>query len=198
MPVSKPASQGSRAEASERLLVQAAQKDPSRFADLYELHFDPVYAFIARRIHDRDLAEDLTSDVFHKALAALPRFDWRGVPFGVWLFRIAANVVTDQWKRSAKIAPGDPPEPAAEQDFDGALHRARLFCLVDELPQDQRRVIQMRFSEGNSIREIATALEKTDGAVKQLQFRALETLRAQASEKGSDTVGKKKSGTRHG
>jgi RNA polymerase sigma-70 factor (ECF subfamily) len=178
MPVSKPATKGSRAEADERLLVQAAQKDPSRLAELYELHFDAVYAFIARRIHARDVAEDLTSDVFHKALAALPRFDWRGVPFGVWLFRIASNVVTDQWKRSAKVAPGDPPEPATEQDFEEALHRARLFRLVEHLPQDQRRVIQMRFAEGNSIREIAAGLKKTDGAVKQLQFRALQALRA--------------------
>lgn len=202
MSVSKPATKGSRVEANERLLVQAAQNDPSRFADLYEGHFDAVYAFIARRIRDRDLAEDLTSDVFHKALAALPRFDWRGVPFGVWLFRIASNLVTDQWKRSAQVAPGDPPELASKQDFDEALRRARLFRLVEQLPQDQRRVIQMRFSEGHSIREIAAALKKTDGAVKQLQFRALETLRAQASAKPmtktSAPPSKKKSGTRHG
>jgi RNA polymerase sigma-70 factor (ECF subfamily) len=198
MPVSKPAMKGSRAEANERLLVQAAQKDASRFADLYELHFDAIYAFIARRIRDRDLSEDLTSDVFHKALAALPRFDWRGVPFGVWLLRIASNVVIDQWKRSAQAAPGDLPEPATKQDFDEALRCARLFRLVDQLPQDQRRVLQMRFSEGNSIREIAGALKKTDGAVKQLQFRAFETLRAQTSEAVSAPPSKKKSGTRHG
>jgi len=170
--------------------VRAAQKDPARFADLYETHFDAVYAFIARRVQSRDIAEDLTSDVFHKALAALARFDWRGVPFGVWLFRIAANVVTDQWKRSTKESSEDPPELATDTDFEEAVQRARLFRRVDDLPPDQRRVVQMRFSEGKSIREIASALRRTEGAVKQLQFRALQTLRAQVSEK--------KSGARHG
>src|SRR5207253_6846163 len=107
MAVGKPASKAARREAlgspeSERLLVQAAQIDPSRFAELYDKHFERVYAFVARRVRNRDLAEDLTSDVFHKTLAALPRFDWRGIPFAVWLLRIAANVVTDQWKQAAR------------------------------------------------------------------------------------------------
>jgi RNA polymerase sigma-70 factor, ECF subfamily len=129
------------------------------------------------------MAEDLTSDVFHKALAALPQFDWRGVPFGVWLFRIAVNVVTDQWKRAAKEPSNDPPEPATDTDLEEAVHRARLFRLVDGLPADQCRVIQMRFSEGRSIGEIASVLRRTEGAVKQLQFRALQRLREQVSEK---------------
>ena len=183
MPVGKPSSKGSRAEAQERLLVQAAQKDPARFADLYEAHFHAVYAFIARRVKSREIAEDLTSDVFHKALVVLSQFDWRGVPFGVWLFRIAANVVTDQWRRADKESPNDSPETATDVDFEEALHRARLFRLVDDLPADQCRVIRMRFSEGRSIGEIASALRRTEGAVKQLQFRALQNLRKQVSEK---------------
>jgi RNA polymerase sigma-70 factor (ECF subfamily) len=190
MPVGKPASKGSRAEAQERLLVQAAQQDPARFADLYEKHFDAVYAFIARRVQSRDIAEDLTADVFHKALAALPQFDWRGVPFRVWLFRIAANVVSDQWKRSAKESSSDPPELATETDFDDALQWARLFRLVESLPVDQKRVIQMRFADGCGVREIATTLRRTEGAIKQLQFRALQTLRG--------LVSKQRSGARHG
>ena len=72
----------SGADTAERLLVEAAQKDPARFAEIYEHNFARVYAFIARRVGNRDVAEDLTSDVFHKALAGLPRFEWRGVPFG--------------------------------------------------------------------------------------------------------------------
>ena len=190
MPASKPVTRDSPAEASERLLVRAAQADPKRFAELYEAHFEPVYAFIARRVRDRSLTEDLTSEVFRKALEALPRFDWRGVPFGVWLIRIAANAIADQWKRAARESTDDPPEPTTDVDYDAALERAKLFRLVDALPIDQRRVIEMRFSEGRSIREIGDALRKTDGAVKQLQFRALQTLRVQLTEK--------KPGTRHG
>src|ERR1700746_192656 len=82
MGVKPPASTEREAQADERLLVEAAQKDPARFGDLYELHFELVYAFVSRRVGSRDLAEDLTSEVFHKALANLHRFEWRGVPFG--------------------------------------------------------------------------------------------------------------------
>jgi len=182
MAVSKPATRGSRAQASERLLVQAAQKDPARFGELYEDNFERVYAYVARRVRSRDLAEDLTSDVFHKALAALPNFDWRGVPFSAWLLRIAANVIVDQWKRgAAREIVVDPPEMAAEANLEEIGHLARLFRLVDKLPADQQRVIRMRFAEGRSMREIANELGRTEGAVKQLQFRALETLRAHVS-----------------
>jgi RNA polymerase sigma-70 factor (ECF subfamily) len=180
MAVSKPATRGTRAQASERLLVQAAQKDPAQFGQLYEENFERVYAYVAHRVRSRDLAEDLTSEVFHKALAALPNFDWRGVPFSAWLLRIAANVVVDQWKHSAaREIVEDPPEIAAEANLEEIEHRARLFRLVDKLPADQQRVIRLRFAEGRSMREIANELGRTEGAVKQLQFRALQTLRAE-------------------
>ena len=177
MVVRRPASKVSRTEApgsdqgEERLLVEAAQKDPSRFAELYEINIERVYAFIARRVGDRDLAEDLTSDVFHKALANLERFEWRGVPFATWLFRIAANAITDRSKRTSKEVVEDPPEGSTELNLEAVEHRARLFRLVGQLPADQRRVIAMRFAEEKSIREIAQELGRTEGAVKQLQFR---------------------------
>src|ERR1700690_3173262 len=104
MAVRAPAAKVSREEADERLLVAAAQKDPTRFAELYEVHFEQVYAYIARRVGAREVAEDLTSEVFHKALANLRRFEWRGVPFVGWLLRIAANAIVDQGKRSSKEA----------------------------------------------------------------------------------------------
>src|SRR5262249_59985378 len=71
----------------ERQLIEAAQSDPAQFAALYEHNFARVYGYVARRVHDRAAAEDLTSEVFHQALASLPRFEWRGVPFGAWLIR---------------------------------------------------------------------------------------------------------------
>jgi RNA polymerase sigma-70 factor, ECF subfamily len=183
MAVGKLERTGARTEGRERLLVQAAQKDPARFAELYENNFERVYAFIIRRVRDRDAAEDLTAEVFHKALAALPNFDWRGIPFAAWLFRIAANIVTDQWKRVAKEVSHDPPEQASSQEsLEEIEHRAELFRMVALLPDDQRRVIEMRFAEGKSIHEIAGAIGRTDGAVKQLQFRALETMRAKVGK----------------
>ena len=168
-------------DASERELVEAAQRDPRRFADLYEHHFERVYAFIARRVRDRHEAEDITADVFHQALKNLPRFEWRGVPFAAWLFRIANNAIADRWKRAAReraVPDRDEPTEAGLEEIE---ERARLFRLVDSLPADQRRVIVMRFAEQKKISEIARELGRTDGAVKQLQFRGLQNLRAQLS-----------------
>src|SRR6476659_4156793 len=91
---------------AERLLIEAAQKNPARFAELYEENFDRVYAYISRRVRDRSEAEDLTSEVFHQALANLSRFEWRGVPFAAWLFRIAANAIIDRSKRASKAWEG--------------------------------------------------------------------------------------------
>ncbi|HEY7097685.1 MAG TPA: sigma-70 family RNA polymerase sigma factor [Terriglobales bacterium] len=179
MAVVKPVSSGSRGEAEERLLVQAAQKDPNRFGELYERNFHRIYAFIVRRVRERQVAEDLTSEVFQKALAALPGFDWRGIPFAAWLIRIASNVVTDQWKRTAREElTQDPPEQSATPDFEDYEQKARLFEMVDTLPAEQRRVILLRFAEEKSIRDIAQELKRSEGAVKQLQFRGLQTLRS--------------------
>lgn len=163
----------------ERALVEAAQQNPSHFAALYERHFERVYAFVLCRLRDRDAAEDVTADVFHRALASLPRFEWRGAPFGAWLIRIAANAVTDRRVRDARHAPdADGPEPASAPPVEDFEERARLFRCVDELPPDQRAVVLERFAHERSIREVAARLGKTEGAVKQLQVRAIKSLRA--------------------
>jgi RNA polymerase sigma-70 factor, ECF subfamily len=182
MVVRAPASRRSPEQVEERLLVEAAQKDPTRFAELYEINFERVYAFIVRRVGDRDAAEDLTSEVFHKALTNLRRFEWRGVPFAAWLIKIAANAVADRGQRTGReLALDDPPEMCADAsalvDLEEVEHRTQLFRLVEQLPEDQRRVIAMRFAEEKSIREIAEVLGRTEGAVKQLQFRGLRSLR---------------------
>src|SRR6478736_7276035 len=107
-------------DADERRMVEAAQRDPSRFGDLYERHFNRVYAFVVRRVRDRDVAEDVTSDVFQKALANLPAYQWRGAPFGAWLIRIAANAVLDRSKRAGReVVDSDRlPDVGAEPDLD--------------------------------------------------------------------------------
>jgi RNA polymerase sigma-70 factor (ECF subfamily) len=161
----------------ERLLIEAAQRDKTRFADLYELFFDRVYAYVVRRVFDRSDAEDLTSEVFHHALANLGRFEWRGAPFAAWLFRIAANAIADRSERLARERKIEPPPESQEADQEEIQDQARVFRLVRELPEDQRRVVEMRFAGEKSIKEIAGELGRTEGAVKQLQFRGLENLR---------------------
>jgi RNA polymerase sigma-70 factor (ECF subfamily) len=172
----------------ERLLIEAAQKDPARFAELYDGNFERVYAYIVRRVQNRPDAEDVTAEVFHQALAKIAQFEWRGVPFAAWLYRIAANAIADRWQRAGreKGSPvaDDPRDDSGLANPEEVERRARIFRLVGELPDDQRRVIEMRFAEEKSIREIAQVMKRTSGAIKQLQFRGIQNLREQMG-KGS-------------
>jgi len=169
-------------EADERLLIEAAQADPARFADLYELNFERVYAYVVKRVQDRAESEDLTAEVFHQALANLKRFEWRGIPFAAWLFRIAANLISDRWQRSGREVTDDSGIIESAQvspaEIEEVERRATIYRLVEDLPTDQKRVVLLRFVEQKSIKEVASAIRKTEGAVKQLQFRALTTLKA--------------------
>src|SRR5882672_8644558 len=141
-------------EAESRRLVEAAQRDPARFADLYEHYFELVYAYVARRLRNRAENEDLTAEVFRKALQSLPRFKWTGAPFAAWLFRIASNMIADRAKRAARegnsgsylnVEPAPRGQSGARQapqtELEEFERRAELFRLVDELADDQRRVV---------------------------------------------------------
>src|SRR5262245_55556391 len=161
----------------ERLLIEAAQADPQRFGALYERNFDAGYAFVARRSGSRGEAEDLTAEVFHQALANLGRFEWRGTPFAAWLLQIARNAVADRWQRVARERGEPVPDPDEASNPAEADRRAVLADLVARLPRDQQRVVLARFVEQRSIRQIAEALGRTEGAIKQLQLRALQALR---------------------
>src|SRR5437870_4597515 len=181
---------GQFSETDERRLVEAAQQDPTCFDDVYEKYFELVYVYVARRVRDRATTEDLTSEVFRKALANLPRFKWTGTPFGAWLIRIASNLIADRAKQAAREAhlsldeQGNSPTvrngasmlrtatasgsaQAQQSDLEEAERRAYVIRMVDELPEDQRRVVRMRFAEEKSISEIAADLNRSEGAVKQ-------------------------------
>jgi RNA polymerase sigma-70 factor (ECF subfamily) len=161
----------------EKSLIEAAQADPARFLELYERHFHRVYAFVSRRAGNRAVAEDITSQVFEQALTHLPKYEWRGIPFAAWLLRIASNALSDRWQRDARDSHDLPPDLPDARESDAIELRAMLFQLVDRLPDTQRQVIEMRFVEEKTIREVAAALDRTEGAVKQLQLRALDNLR---------------------
>ena len=171
-------------ESDERVLIEAAQQDPGRFAELYEQNFHRVYAYVARRIHDRSEIQDVTAYVFQQALANIGKFKWRGAPFVTWLYRIAANAMADQArKKSRELTETElTANTSVDPDLEQVDRRARLFRAVDSLPEDQRRVILMRFGDEKTIREIASELNRSEGAVKQLQFRGLENLRARLRE----------------
>jgi RNA polymerase sigma-70 factor (ECF subfamily) len=157
--------------------IEAAKADPAAFALLYEEHFDAIYAYVSRRSATRADAEDLTSTVFQRALAGLPDFQWRGVPFRAWLFRIAANEVARRRPATADTLEDD----VAVEDaaFAQAEDEAVVLGLLRLLPREQRQVLTLRFAEDRSIADVAQEMGRSVGAVKQLQHRALDTLRRQ-------------------
>src|SRR5437763_9144859 len=132
----------------ERLLIEAAQGDRARFADIYEEYFELVYAYVARRVRDRSTAEDLASDVFHKALANLPKFKWTGAPFASWLFRIASNLIADRAKLAARASETSldqsgaaeggssptPGSPAGHPGWGGAIRKGAATPLLTRGP----------------------------------------------------------------
>ncbi len=173
-------------ETDERILIAEAKRDRRRFGEVYELHFERVYAFIGRRVRDRAAVQDLTADVFRKALEGLDRFEWRGAPFAAWLYRIASNAIANYRERAARETTGsdlDAEKGSSPAVSDSIENRAALYRFVRDLSDDQRRVIQMRFAEEKGIREIAEAMGRTEGAVKQLQYRAIQSLRERMGER---------------
>jgi RNA polymerase sigma-70 factor (ECF subfamily) len=167
-------------DTDERRQIDAAQRDPSRFAELYEANFDRVYAFVVRRVPTCEEAEDLTAEVFHQALASLGSFECQGAPFVAWLLGIATHLLAQRWQRVANRTEVSADALESVGVPEQTERQAIYTQLVDRLPGDQRHVIRRRFLDQRSIREIAEELGRSEGAIKQLQFRALETLRNQA------------------
>jgi RNA polymerase sigma-70 factor, ECF subfamily len=174
--------------AEEAELVRAAQRDPAAFGPLYERYVDQIYRFAYRRTGNHADAEDVTSQTFQQALAALPSYEWRGLPFGAWLYRIASNVVYRRGRTSSREVSVEDATIFARQeessgedpaDLIGALSEADdLITAIKTLPLDQQRAIILKFARGMRNREIGEALGRSEGAVKQLVHRAMVNLRA--------------------
>lgn len=168
-------------------LVERAQGgDQHAFAQLYDRYLDQVYGYIRRRVGRTDTAEDLTSDVFLRAYRNLPRFEWQGVDLGAWLMTIARNRVNDHFKSSrfrlersvdefyetASLPTIDDPERIAE-----AREMARsLAHALEQLKDEHREVIELRFVHGLDVAATASTMNRTVGATKALQYRALKAL----------------------
>ncbi len=169
-------------------LIAAAQNDPSAFGPLYERYVDRIYRYAYRRVGNHAEAEDVTSQTFQQALAALPSYEWRGVPFGAWLYRIAGNVIIRRGRSANReIVVEDVTTLAPERANDNEDDPASIVALRqdDDLTQalrklslDQQRAIVLRFSHGMKSREIGDAMGRSEGAVKQLLHRAILSLRA--------------------
>ena len=176
----KPNRQEQRGEA--RLIQRAQQGDRQAQGELYERHVDPIYRYVRTRVRDDAVAEDLTAEVFIKALEGLSEYEARGYPFQAWLYRIARARTVDYWRRQERRrevaleetlpTEGSHPEELVEmQDQWG-----RAMDLVAQLTDDQQDVLILRFIGELTLSEVAEALGKTTGSVKSLQHRALASL----------------------
>jgi len=167
------------------VVSRAIKGDGKAFAQLYEEHFDKIYRYVYLKVGNEAEAEDLTQDVFVKALEAIGSYRWRNLPFASWIFRIAHNQVIDYFRKQGKVekvdledddaVPADESNPAhiAEQKFEIAELREN----IKKLSPSQREVISLRFGAELSTAEIAEALGKSAGTVKALQYNGIVALR---------------------
>jgi RNA polymerase sigma-70 factor (ECF subfamily) len=167
------------------LIASAASGDREAFGQIYERYAPRVFRHACFLTGDTALAEDITAQVFLKALEAIPRYESRGIPFVAWLLRITGNMVINHRKSHKNNGHAQlpdsletddlhaSPEDCAESKLDGQ----RVWREVGKLPSEQRQVIMMRFIDDLGYPDIAGLLGKTVGAVRVIQFRALANLR---------------------
>jgi RNA polymerase sigma-70 factor, ECF subfamily len=166
------------------LVDLARQGDTDAFGQLYDYYNGSIYRFVYYRVSTQQLAEDLTSDTFFRALRGIRSFQWQGKDFGAWLMTIARNLVVDHYKsarsrlETSLPSVGDQPETAAnpEEHVVASLTNELLRSRLKQLPADQQDCLVLRFLHSYSIAETAKVLDKSDGAVKQLQLRAIRNL----------------------
>jgi RNA polymerase sigma-70 factor (ECF subfamily) len=168
-----------------RALVDLAKDgDAEAFGQLYDHYASGIFRFVYYRVGSRQLAEDLTSETFVRGLRAIQRFNWQGKDFGAWLTTIARNLIADHFKSSRsrlEIVSDTVPEgrthaPSPEHEVLTLISNELLFEAVSALPPEQRDCILMRFIQGLTIAQTAAALARSEGAVKQLQLRAVRSL----------------------
>jgi len=169
-----------------RLVQRAQQGHRDALEELYLLHFDRIYSYLHMSVGNRHDAEDLTTQVFVKMLESIGKFRWRSAPFSAWLFRIAHNLAMDHFRANKRWQPEEEvPEPdpgegsAAEAEAFESIGRQNMLELIQGLSHEQQQVLTLKFVFNFSNAEAATILEKTEGAIKSLQHRALASLHRQ-------------------
>jgi len=167
------------------LVVLAQRGEADAIGALYDMHYQAIFRYFRARVGDRQLAEDLTGDVFRRMLTGLPQYRPMGLPFWAWLFRIAHNLLIDHYRKESghvsvmldeterQARGGDDPASIVEQN----LTLEHAYRTLAELDPPQRDVLTLRFLSGLSLKEVALALGKTEDAVKALQRRGLAALR---------------------
>ena len=166
------------------LVIRAQEGDGEAFGQLYDQYVDLVFRYIYYRVGSRALAEDLTSETFLRALRRITSFTWQGRDVGAWFVTIARNLIADHYKSgryrlevaTADMLDADQAQDGPEGEVLDALTNATLLDAVKELNPEQQECIVLRFLQGMSVAETALAMGKNEGAIKDLQYRAVRAL----------------------
>ena len=166
------------------LVALAQQGDAEAFGQVYDAYVDSVYRYLYYRVGSHALAEDLTSETFLRALRRIDSFTWQGKDIGAWFTTIARNLVADHVKSSrfklevstADMLDADRADDGIEDEVLGRLQSAALLDAVRKLKPEQQECVVLRFLQGLTVAETAGVLGRSEGAVKQLQLRAVRAL----------------------
>ncbi|HOB89823.1 MAG TPA: sigma-70 family RNA polymerase sigma factor [Candidatus Colwellbacteria bacterium] len=175
-------------EDERNLIIRAKGGEAEAFGLLYDEYLPKIYRFVLLKTGHREEAEDLTHQVFLQAWRNIRNYDDRGYPFSSWLYRIAKNLVVDYYRRlrpnvsleDCRVFPADEVDP--ETDLDLSRETEKLARAVGKLRDTEQTVVIMRFVDELSIKETAAAIEKSEGAVKLIQHRAIQKLKKLMTE----------------
>ena len=168
---------------AENELIDASRRDPDKFSGIYDRYFEGIFYFIYRRTDDEAIASDLCSQTFLKALQNLKKYEFRGLPFSAWLYRIASNEVNKYYNRKKKRKVFSLEEERVIELFDeqentfSENHIATLITTLNDLPTETVEVLELRFFEGRSFKEIAYILNIGESGAKMRLYRAVDKLR---------------------
>lgn len=187
---------------AELKVIEAAKKDPSRFGPLYERYYRQIFTFVYKRAGAEELTADITSQVFLKALVALPKFKYKGVPFSAWLYRIASNEVSQHFRGASKnrtismdqpdiervinaVAGKEKPEPGLRE-----VYLEVLIDVLDEMDEAEVQLIELRFFEKRPFSEVAYILGITENNAKVKTYRLLERMKKKMTARKSEDQNK--------
>jgi RNA polymerase sigma-70 factor (ECF subfamily) len=171
------------------LVARGQEGDRDALEELYLIHFDRIYSYLHVSVGNRHDAEDLTTQTFLKMLEKIGSFKWQSAPFSAWLFRIAHNLAMDHFRARRRWQPEEevpePPgeeEPSAELAAMQTIGRESMLKLIERLSPEQQQVLTLKFVFNLPNAEVGAILDKTEGAIKSLQHRALVSLQKQIQQ----------------
>src|SRR5437764_5423160 len=177
----------------QELVARGQRGDRDALEELYLIHFDRIYSYLHVSVGNRHDAEDLTTQTFLKMREKIGSFRWQSAPFSAWLFRIAHNLAMDHFRARRRWQPDEEvtepraheAEPSAELEAMRTIGRESMLKLIQDLSPEQQQVLTLKFVFNLKNEEVAAILDKTEGAVKSLQHRALASLQKQVDSPGA-------------